>query len=91
MNRITLIATLSILLLFITYEYLSPGLIFMVFMSVGVWFFPASLVNDEFWFLRKRLWTTGTFWVQQDDVAEHDPFIWSSLPVQKGTDVSHLL
>jgi hypothetical protein len=90
-NRFTVTAILGVTLVYFAEGLLTPGARFVIFAITGLWYFPAGLVNDPFWFLRKRLWTTGQFWCRRDGVAESDPFIWSRAQVQPGMDVSHLL
>ena len=91
MNRFTLIAVIAVGIAALTEGLLTPGLRFSILAIAGIWFFPASLVNDALWPLRKRLWTTGAFAVCRDGSKELEPFLWSRDPVPPGTDVSHLL
>lgn len=91
LNRYNVPVLLVLVVVFFTQDILTPGERFAILSVTWLWFFPAGLVNDPFWFLRKRLWTNGSFYVRRNSVHESEPFIWSAAPVPVGADIYRLL
>ncbi len=67
------------------------GVVFALIGLVGIYYILAFNTNDPFWPVRKRLWIEHTFFfaIHERD-CKTEPFVWSSAPIPKGTNIDEL-